>query len=74
MTNSTEMDNLSDQMIADITCVVVMLTLVIIVICFGCVFVRIAQDMDVIEVIPLGQLSQQIRANNSVNQIASNRF
>ena len=68
------MDNLSDQMIADITCVVVMLTLVIIVICFGCVFVRIAQDMDVIEVIPLGQLSQQIRANNSVNQIASNRF
>ena len=68
------MDKLSDQMIADITCVVVMLTLVIIVICFGCVFVRIAQDMDVIEVIPLGPLSQQMRANNSANQIASNRF
>ena len=68
------MDNLSDKMVADITCVVVMLTLVIIVICFGCVFVRIAQDMDVIEVIPLGPLSQQVRANDSAIQIASNRF
>ena len=68
------MDKLSDQMIADITCMVVMLTLVIIVICFGCVFVRIAQDMDVIEVIPLGPLSQQVRANDSAIQIASNRF
>ena len=42
-TNSTGMDPLANTMLSDITCAVVIFTLVMISTCFFCIFVRIYQ-------------------------------